>query len=297
MTTMRSDGVSNLLAGAPAFRGKSRIADALGRMAGKRNDGWGNCSPAPGVSLRVNLRDRIERLMWGGCYEPHVQRCLQALLRPGDVYLDAGAHIGFHATVAASLVSASGRVFAFEADPENFARLAEHCRPFPWATAEHRAVWERSERLTFERSSRADESGWGSVTAVRDFHRGEHVEVEAVSLDDWQTAAKVSAIRLIKVDAEGSEPAILRGAQGLLRTLRPMVILELNDVVLRQAGSSARELSEGLRRSGYELIGLGWPQLVRASGEAEITADEVLAVQAGEADAALAALQAAGFKA
>jgi FkbM family methyltransferase len=296
MTAMRSDGVSNLLASAPAFRGKSRIADALGRMAGKRNDGWGVCSPAPGVSLRVNLRDRIERLMWGGCYEPHVQRCLQALLRRGDLYLDAGAHIGFHTTVAASLVGTSGRVFAFEADPENFARLAEHCRPFPWTTAAQRAVWERSGRLTFERSPRAGESGWGSVTAVRDFHQGEHVEVEAISLDDWLVAAKVSAIRLIKLDAEGSEPAILRGAQELLTNLRPILILELNDVVLRQAGSSARELSDKLHRSSYELIGLEWPQLLRTTGNDEITANEVLAVQAGEVDAALTALQAAGFK-
>ena len=79
----------------------------------------------------------------------------------------------------------AGRVFAFEADPRVYERLARNLSQFPWAQAVNAAVWDRTGSLTFERSSTQNESGWGTVSAVRDFGKGEHVEVPSIALDDW----------------------------------------------------------------------------------------------------------------
>ena len=297
MPALHSDRLSNWLSRLPDFRGKARLANALGRVAGRAEHGWGICSPAAGALLKVDLRDRIQRLMWAGCYEPQVRRCLQALLRPGEVFLDVGAHIGYHSLTAASLVGPGGKVFSFEADPFMFFRLTENIQPFPWITALHAAVWEKTESLVFERSSQSGESGWGTLTAVRDLGCGEHVSVDGLSLDEWWERDGHQPVRLIKLDAEGSEPAILQGAKNILRGPRPLLILELNEVVLRQAQSSPAELATELSAQRYELFGLQWPELERIELKNLPRSSEVLAIPAELLEDALRDLQHAGFKA
>src|SRR5579859_4163670 len=72
----------------PAFPGKLRLIDmaaAALRSIGKNTQKvclW------DGAEFYVDLRDRIQRQMWCGCYEPHVMRALRGILRAGDVFLD-----------------------------------------------------------------------------------------------------------------------------------------------------------------------------------------------------------------
>ncbi|MFZ0036761.1 MAG: FkbM family methyltransferase [Candidatus Acidiferrales bacterium] len=288
--------VSRALAMLPAFRGNGRLADALARVAARRDDGWTICSPGNGVVLRVNLRDRIERLMWGHVYEPHVQRCLAALLSPGDVYVDVGAHIGYHAVWASSLVGPTGKVFAFEADPANFARLSENLRAFPGSAAINKAVWSSSEAVTFERSSQSGESGWGTLTAVRDLKAGEHIEACSVSLDDWSAEHQIDRLTLIKIDAEGSEVGILKGADTLIEKLRPAIISEVNAVVLKQAGSSSAVLLAILERHRYSLFEFEGMRLEAFPGSREPKSPEVLALPVEQLEELRPRLQRSGFR-
>jgi FkbM family methyltransferase len=284
------------LNGIPTFRGKVHITDTLARLAAIAGDGWGTCSPGNGATIRVNLSDRIERQMWGGCYEPHVQRSLRTLLAPGDTFIDIGAHVGYHAVLGASIVGSSGRVFAFEADPKNFARLEEHLHPFAWSTPANKAVWSTTGNVIFERSSQPGESGWGTLTAVRDLGRGDHVSVSTVSLDDWSLDHDVRSVSAMKIDAEGSEVSILRGANEFLRRTRPTIIVEANDVVLRQAKSSALELTEILRVGDFELYELDRATLqFLTSGVYPRTLD-LLAVPAERARSVVTLFQRSGFR-
>jgi len=286
---------SATLSGIPAFRGRGRMTDAFARIALIAGNGWGTCSPAAGATLRVNLADRIERQMWGGCYEPHVRRALRALVTPGDVFIDIGAHIGYHAVCAAIAVGPRGRLFAFEADPRNFARLSEHLAPFPWATPVAKAVSAETGTMVFERSSEPGESGWGTLTNVRDLAKGEHIRVDAISLDDWISANPAGSIAAMKIDAEGSEVHILRGAQNFLRQARPAIVIEANDVVLRQAGTSALELAQMLRAADYEIYELDSATLSLLSAEASPRTDEVIALPKERARATVDLLQRSGF--
>jgi hypothetical protein len=118
----RVDILFNALASISLIRGKHRLASALARLRIHRGSRWGICSPGNRTRLRVNLRDRIQHLMWGHCYENHVQARFQALLSSGETYIDVGAHIGYHAVLAVSLVGAEVNVYAFEADRENCER-------------------------------------------------------------------------------------------------------------------------------------------------------------------------------
>jgi hypothetical protein len=97
----RADLLARILNSAGYFRGKTRLADFFGRLAySGRNIGT---FPLPdGKTATVDLGDRIQRLMWAAAYEPVVTRCLTALLRPGDTFVDVGAHIGFFSLIASS---------------------------------------------------------------------------------------------------------------------------------------------------------------------------------------------------
>lgn len=201
----------------------------------------------------MDLRDRIQRQMWCGCYEPHVMAALRKILRPGDTFVDLGAHIGYHSYFAAGLVGASGRVFSFEADPANFLRLKKNLERFPQASPEHCAIWSGEEKLMFTRSESSRESGWGALATVRKAPEREQVEVRGVSLDAWTERSGLKEIRAIKIDVEGAELAVLRGATRVLQNMRPVLVLEMCEPLLKQSGTSAVMIEELLRRHRYKL--------------------------------------------
>ena len=237
----------------PPFPGKLRLIDlaAMALRSLGRNDRrvclW------DGAEFFVDLRDRIQRQMWCGCYEPHIMRVLRSILRAGDVFLDLGAHIGYHSYFAAGLVGPSGRVFAFEADPGNYLRLKKNLDAFPYAHAEHCAMWSHEGKLTFARSESIKESGWGALASVHNAPEREQIEVEGVSLDAWTERAGVKAVRAAKIDVEGAEFAVLHGAKRLLQQMRPILLLEMNDTLLQQAGASAVIVEQLLCGFGYTL--------------------------------------------
>ncbi len=204
--------VHSLLSALPPFPGKLRLADILGGMRSTLGGARGSVRLSPGVQFEVDLHDRVQRQMWAGCYEPHVRKCLESLLAEGDIFVDVGAHIGYVTMIAAQRVGSQGRVFSFEPDPFLHKRLARNVAHQPWVQTFCCAVWKQSCALTFERSSSEGESGWGTLTSVRDLKKGEHIDVHAISLDDWAVRSAVDRIQAIKIDAEGSEVSILEGA-------------------------------------------------------------------------------------
>jgi FkbM family methyltransferase len=292
----RPDILSSALSSIPLVRGKHWLVSTLGMATARGLSHWGVCSPCNGTTIRVDLNDRIERLMWGHCYENHIQQCFVALLSAGNLYVDVGAHIGYHAVLAASIVGPTGRVYAFEADPNNFERLQEHLHAFAWATAINKAAWITTRSVVFERSSQDGESGWGTVTEVRDLKKGQHISISAVSLDDWAAENKIEDVSLIKIDAEGSEIGILRGARDFLRRTKPAVITEINNSLLRQGERSSDEMVEILHECGYEIFHLNGKRVqgLGTTGAPEFC--EVLCLQASQRERAMQQLQRRGFR-
>jgi len=240
----------------PSFRGKMRLIDALAGVARWVGGNEREVCFWADAKFGLDLRDRIQRQMWCGCYEPHVTKALRRILRAGDTFVDAGAHIEYHSYFAAGLVGPGGRVFAFEADPGNFARLEKNLKHFPHAKAYHCAMWSHEQKLIFGRPASITESGWGALARVRRLETSEQVEIDGISLDKWSTQRGVQEIRAVKIDVEGAEVATLRGAENVLEKMRPILLLEMNGSLLKQAGTSATIAEQLLRSKGYELYWL-----------------------------------------
>jgi FkbM family methyltransferase len=104
--------------------------------------------------MRLNLPD--EARYWRGEHEPEVGRALLAAIQPGHVVYDVGAHLGYFALGVARVVGKSGRVIAFDGDPDNASRVRESVAKNDLGESVqvcHAAVWSRAEpdKIAFRR--------------------------------------------------------------------------------------------------------------------------------------------------
>jgi FkbM family methyltransferase len=183
--------------------------------------------------LWMSLRIPEEAGLWRGEHEPDVQNAISAMVQLGDVVYDVGAHLGSHTLGAARLVGPSGRVIAFDGDPENILRLRENSERNHFEDriqAVHSAVWSHCAKteITFRRGK--TEGSLGGVEA--DGHRsvlgdGELISVPVITLDEL-VAEGGPIPRLVKIDVEGGEYEVLRGGPNLFATHRPQLIVEVH---------------------------------------------------------------------
>lgn len=224
----------------------------------------------------------------------HVRTCFETLIDEGQTVLDAVAHIGFHAA-AAFLCGSRGRVAAFEADPDLHQHLRRNQAQFPWAHAIFGAVWKHSGDVCFERTTARQESGWGTVVDVRDQGKGEIVRVPSIAIDDWAQKSGVRRVDFVKVDAEGSEPAVIRGAAETITDHHAVMILELNDELLEAGGSSSREAVQLVGNFEYEVYHLSRLRLERWNATKHYGLCEVLCAPADRNREVIRRLEGAGF--
>ena len=174
------------------------------------------------AGLRLEILPRSEKYYWLGTYEPEVLDALCAALRPGSVFWDVGAHVGYLSAVASRLVGPTGEIVAFEPNPSNLGRLRrtielnglENVRVRPVAISDGPAEL----RFLLHASS--------SMGHVADpAQDGETIVVEASSLD--HEAATSRTPDLVKIDVEGHEPSVIAGAAELCRNRPPTLVIEV----------------------------------------------------------------------
>ena len=199
--------------------------------------------PARGLWLELNPRTGQDYLC--GTVESRVQTILAERLRPGMVFYDLGANIGFYSLLAARILSASGRVFSFEPDTKAVERLRGNIarNGFQNVTVVEAGVWSQSGAMNFVAADPSSpDHGTGKISAQEDAGSGQ--VARCVSLDDFiQSAPPPDAI---KCDVEGAEVEVIRGAKNLLQTFRPWILCEMH------SEANDRAFREFLGRIGYE---------------------------------------------
>lgn len=208
---------------------------------------------APGVTMRLHRRHKLDKHIYLGDFEVAEQAFVRRYLRRGDVFLDIGANSGLFTLLAAS---ARAAVHAFEPARDAFARLQENVSRNRLADV-HTANVALSDvtgtaRL---RASTGEHDAWNSM-AARPYGEGETVEeIRTETLDGYTAANGLTAAALIKIDVEGWEMHVVGGGRSFLA--RPEVralLVEFSDVTLAQAGSSTAELRRALEALGYGLF-------------------------------------------
>lgn len=178
---------------------------------------------------------KILRLLLG-TYEPDQTSRVVQELSEGSVFYDVGAAVGYYTVLAAPRVGAAGRVLAFEPDPKNAAFLRRHVEinRFTNVVVRQSAVGDRDGTATFT-------CGSGTGTGHLSDDGGAPVAIcrldSMVEEHGWPTH--------MKIDVEGAELEVLRGAQGILKRARPVIFLSTHGEPVKQA------CEEHLRRLGY----------------------------------------------
>lgn len=220
--------------------------------------------------LVLDLLPRTNKDMVLGRYEPSVVGALQDWLGPGRSGFDVGAHVGYETLVMAVLVGKGGRVVAFEPEPalsRVLERNVERNRPSLAAsvTAVPAAMGTENGRACFREGP---SSGKGHLAEAPPPPEEDEVDIDVEVLTLDEAARRFGAPDLVKIDVEGAELGVLRGAQRLLGRVRPVFVVE--------AHSPRLECDCGRVFEGH---GYRWERIGRGAGEAV----HLLAVPTGRA--------------
>ncbi len=174
---------------------------------------------------------------------------------PGATVLDIGAYIGTHTLAFARMVGPDGHVIAFEAQPVAFGVLERNvtANQLKNVRVENVVVSDRPGAIVIPTIDIDQSGSFGSASVSAELHTaprenqaaigpGSHtVEARSIAIDELELAQ----CDLLKIDAEGAEDLIIRGAERTIERLRPVIYAECNSV------EEGLRTVEVMRASGY----------------------------------------------
>jgi FkbM family methyltransferase len=206
-----------------------------------------------------------KNIFFHGIFEPSVTSAFQSLIQPGAVVFDVGANLGYFTLLAANRVGSSGRVVAFEPDPQSMEKLRRNLalNDFTNITVESLAVSSES-GLVALRTSKPGEVNQGGATTLFDSTKQSTGSISATStsLDAYCVDNRLDVVDVVKMDIEGGEYAAVEGMQEGMRNGRyRSIVLELHPEHLRASGRRPEWILETLHSHGYR----GWRVVSRPS--------------------------------
>jgi FkbM family methyltransferase len=208
-----------------------------------------NAGPAKGLRFEVTLP--LDKAIWAGTYESEFAEAIARGLKPGNVCYDIGGYRGYMAGVMA--LAGASKVFVFEPLPMNQKALRRLCELNPKLPIELLPVAiGKADGLTMLKvmadpsMGKLASSSFQPESAFQD-----ELEIGIRSIDTQVEEGKIPPPDLVKVDVEGAELDVLRGATRVLTVSRPSLFLEAHSASLE------RSCSQMLQNLGYKVHRLG----------------------------------------
>jgi FkbM family methyltransferase len=213
-----------------------------------------------GIQYDLDLGEGIDLSVFlFGSFQPEVVRNRFVRLPADGVVVDVGANVGILSLQIAQAVPA-GRVFAFEPTHYAFARLKRNLELNPGLAARVEAVQAFVSSASDVRPGLSAYASWrvdGTSSGTHPLHGGTAKsadEIGAVSLDDFVAQRGLPRVDFIKIDTDGHELEVLRGARRLLARHRPVVVFEIARYVMDERGIDFSDYVSLLAPLGYALF-------------------------------------------
>lgn len=188
-----------------------------------------------------------------GSWNQFETNVLKAILQPGDVVIDVGAFMGSYSLLVSKLIGGEGKVYAFEPSPDHLRKLKRNIllnnfrniQTFNLALSNKKGVVKfyvagsRSSLMKNEAESHMDK-------------KVKPIKVKAVTLNDFVNKERIKHIDFIKIDVEGWDLQVLKGASNILKGKdAPDIMVEVIDDQLKRAGSSSYDLIKYMKSFAY----------------------------------------------
>jgi FkbM family methyltransferase len=222
----------------------------------------------------------LDEILLGGGFETAEVQFVGKFVRPGMTVLDVGAHHGLYTLLAAKRVGKRGRVISFEPSPRERKRLKEHVR-INWLS-----------NVQVEGVALGSESGTAllyQVDGKEDFCNSlrkptvkggvTEVQVRLISLDSFAAERDLAKIDFLKIDAEGAELGILKGAEKLLGSAgRPVLMCEAAGIRTESWGYSPIQIVSCLEERGFVTFTIGAGGRLEPLDKTNMQNDNIVAV-------------------
>lgn len=254
--------LSSLTRKLPHLRGMARIIKPLRRYFSKKYNGkdnrWADISDYDGdIKMRLDRTAYMSGgLYWLGTHHWREMDYLRKYLEPDMCFIDIGANQGEFSLFAAKYLK-QGFVYSFEPQNDMYKMLEKNIElnSFENIKLHNFGLGEKEEILKLYTSGDTVlHAGWheGLFTTFPTSYRNKFVQdVSIKRMDNVFSMDSITRVDMIKIDVEGAELFVLKGAKSFIKKFKPKLILEVNEDTFRQAGYSTKDLINFLDSFDY----------------------------------------------
>lgn len=178
-------------------------------------------------------------------------------INAGDIVFDVGGNIGQTALTLSKKLAGKGMIYSFEPYPATYDKLMGNLLLNPELHKNIKPInsgmGEKPAMLKMIKHSKSN-SGSNRILGSNVPMSNELTEVTVSTIDIFVESNSIQRVDLIKIDVEGFEMQVLKGAMNTLLSCRPKLFIELNDSSLKEQGSSSAELVDLLKGLGYSIL-------------------------------------------
>lgn len=207
-----------------------------------------------GINYYLDISNVVDHNIYFG-YKDGSDSFLFSRVRETDTIFDVGANIGSTTLPFGKMVK-NGEVFSFEPSMSNYKRILANMELNPSIKNIHifdKGLGEKKERVKLYKVD-ANNPGMNRILPGNEENNYDFEEIVTGTMDDFVQEYKPKKINLVKIDVEGYEMSVLKGAVAVLETYKPALFIELDDENLKGNGSSAKELVSFLVDRKYQCI-------------------------------------------
>ncbi len=207
------------------------------------------------IKFKLDISDYLEHAAYFG-FNYDDQTDLFNLCKEGDVIVDVGTNIGYVLLNFAQRVGKDGFVYGFEPNPFTYAKCVENIKLNDLSNIKVSNIglgvdqtrgriivpYDRNRGAVYIEAMKASEEAKPSADIIY---------ANITSLDRFTQENNINRIDLIKIDVEGFELNVLKGAKETLAKYRPKLFVEIDDTLLQRQNATSREVIKFISNFGY----------------------------------------------